>query len=187
MTHEVVQVNRAPVLTLWASVVAERLGYDHDEALSLGKALAGLNAQSKGRRLGIYKPAERPEGTPPKKARLGEEFWVELLGRPLPAVKTKSGVRAVEGARSIEPAGVERYLLGKFGEALESVRKVMEELCRAFSPKELAVAIERMFRHPRVGAIGIASLPFGERDPAGLSLKAAYRLIEGALRGYGSR
>ncbi len=137
--REVIQVNRAPVLTLWASVVAERLGFDREEALSLGKALAGLNAQSKGRRLGIYKPAEQPEGVPPKKARLGEEFWVELLGRPLPAIKTKSGIRAVEGARPIEPAGVERYLLGKFGEALESVRKAMEELGLAFSPKELAV------------------------------------------------
>jgi len=29
-----------------------------DEALSLGKAVAGLNAQSKGRRLGICKPHE---------------------------------------------------------------------------------------------------------------------------------
>jgi len=138
MTHEVVQINRAPVLTLWASVVAQRLGYDHDEALSLGKALAGLNAQSKGRRLGIYKPAERPEGAPPKKARLGEEFWVELLGRPLPAIKMKSGIRAVEGDRPIEPAGVERYLQGKFGEALESVRKAMEKLSGAFLPKELS-------------------------------------------------
>jgi len=149
MTREVIQVNRAPVLTLWASVVAERLGYGHDEALSLGKALAGLNAQSKGRRLGIYKPAERPEGAPPKKARLGEEFWVELLGRPLPAVKTKSGIRAVEGARPIELAGVERYLLGKFGEALESVRKSMEELSGAFSPKELAVRAFSLYEHFR--------------------------------------
>ena len=47
-----------PVLTLWAAVVAERLGLNEDEALSLGKALAGLTAQSKGRRLGIYKPHE---------------------------------------------------------------------------------------------------------------------------------
>mgnify|MGYP001083814116 CR=1 FL=1 len=45
---------------------------------------------------------------------------------------------------------------------------------------ELAAAIERMFRHPKAGAIGIASLPFGERDKDGLSLMAAYRLIEGA-------
>src|SRR5262245_24241278 len=50
--------NRAPVLMLWAAVVAQRLGFDEDEALTLGKALAGLNAQAKGRRLGIFKPHE---------------------------------------------------------------------------------------------------------------------------------
>lgn len=44
---ETVTINRAPVLTLWAAVVAERLGFDHDEALTLGKAVAGLTAQSK--------------------------------------------------------------------------------------------------------------------------------------------
>ncbi|MDH4273089.1 MAG: hypothetical protein OEW18_14040, partial [Candidatus Aminicenantes bacterium] len=81
MAREVISVNRAPVLTLWGGVVAERLGYDREAALSLGKALAGLNAQSKGRRLGIYKPAERLEGVPPKKKRRGETFWVGLLGR----------------------------------------------------------------------------------------------------------
>ena len=52
---------------------------------------------------------------------------------------------------------------------------------------ELAAVIERMFRHPKAGAIGIASLPFGTRDPDGISLQAAYRLIEAALRGYESR
>jgi len=139
MARHVVQVNRAPVLTLWASVVAERLGYDREAALSLGKALACLNAQSKGRRLGIYKPAETGEGRPPQKARRGEQFWVELLGRPIPATKTGRGVRAVEGDRPVEAAGVERYLDGKFGEALETVRRAMEELARAFSPPELAV------------------------------------------------
>src|SRR5271157_1263915 len=33
----VVTVNRAPVLTLWAAVVAERLGFTWDEALTLGR------------------------------------------------------------------------------------------------------------------------------------------------------
>jgi hypothetical protein len=47
-----ISINRAPVLTLWAAVVAERLGYSEEEALSLGKALTGLTAQSKGRRHG---------------------------------------------------------------------------------------------------------------------------------------
>jgi hypothetical protein len=138
MPREVVLVNRAPVLTLWAAVVAERLGYDHEASLSLGKALAGLNAQSKGRRLGIYKPSEPAGVMPPKKAKRGEEFWVQLLGRPIPVVQTGRGVRAVEGDRPIEPGGVETYLRGKFGEALDSVRRTMEELARSFSPKELA-------------------------------------------------
>ena len=45
---DTVTINRASVLTLWAAVVAERLGFERDEALTLGKAVAGLTAQSKG-------------------------------------------------------------------------------------------------------------------------------------------
>ena len=37
-----IKINRAPALTLWAAVVAERLGFD--EALTLGRAVAGLNS-----------------------------------------------------------------------------------------------------------------------------------------------
>ena len=45
MANKKVKINRAPVLTLWATVVAERLGYDEETALTLGKAVAGLNAR----------------------------------------------------------------------------------------------------------------------------------------------
>ena len=31
-------VNSAPVLTLWAAIVVEVLGFDHDEGLTLGRA-----------------------------------------------------------------------------------------------------------------------------------------------------
>jgi len=34
-------VNRAPFLTLWATVVARRLGYGKEEALALAKAFTG--------------------------------------------------------------------------------------------------------------------------------------------------
>ncbi|MGA8224234.1 MAG: hypothetical protein WB780_21485, partial [Candidatus Acidiferrales bacterium] len=90
MTDHAILINRAPVLTLWAATVAERLGFDHDEALSLGKAVAGLNAQSKGRRLGIYKPVPQEL----KKARAqkrGEEFAIEICGRAVPAINTPEG------------------------------------------------------------------------------------------------
>ena len=46
MDQNTVITNRAPVLTLWAAVVAERLGVDWEAALSLGKGLAGLTAQA---------------------------------------------------------------------------------------------------------------------------------------------
>jgi hypothetical protein len=53
--------------------------------------------------------------------------------------------------------------------------------------QELAAALEVMFQHEKAGAIGIASMPFGERDKEGRSLQAAYRLIEGAVKGVKKR
>ena len=40
-----ITINRAPVLTRWAAVIAERLVYDRDAALTLGQAVPGLNAR----------------------------------------------------------------------------------------------------------------------------------------------
>jgi hypothetical protein len=48
-----ISINRATLVTLWGAVVAERMRFDEEGGLSLRKALAELNAQSKGRRLGI--------------------------------------------------------------------------------------------------------------------------------------
>src|SRR6267154_773660 len=108
MASKNISINRAPVLTLWAAVVAQRLGFKEDEALTLGKAVAGLNAYSKGRRLGIFKPHEEK----PKKARekeRGERLWIEDLGRPVPAIITDDGIRAVRGNKPIDPESVRRY------------------------------------------------------------------------------
>jgi len=133
-----VEINRAPVLTLWGAVVAERLGYDRDAALTLGKAMAGLNAQSKGRRLGIFGEPKPPErGGPPKKVGLGEEFWIEICGRPVPGKNTADGVRAVIRDKPIDPASVLRYLEGNFGESLEAARTAMAELASSYGPDQL--------------------------------------------------
>jgi hypothetical protein len=138
MTTQKIRINRAPVLTLWAAVVAERLGFKRDEALSLGKALAGLNAQSKGQRLGIFKPVPK-ELKKVRDQERGEAFGVDLLGRAIPAVNTAAGVRAVADAKPIQPEGVERYLQSKFGDALAEARKAMTELAKALEPDELAM------------------------------------------------
>ena len=136
-----IKINRAPVMTLWAVVVAERLGFDTDEALTLGKAVAGLNAQSKGQRLGIYEPpAERQESEKEKARRYapGEEFSVELMGRAIPATHTGQGTRATQKDEPIDPQSVQRYLEKKFGSSLAEARKAMEALAASFPPAELA-------------------------------------------------
>lgn len=94
MATRTITANRAPVLTLWATVVAERLGFNHEEALTLGRALAGLNAQSKGRRLGIFKPQEEKTRKARQKEH-GEQFLVDLCGRGVPAMSTPEGIRAM--------------------------------------------------------------------------------------------
>ena len=131
------KINRAPVLTLWAVVVAERLGFDHDEALTLGRAVAGLNAYSKGKSLGLFKPSTDSL----KKKRQEHEaegFQVELLHRAVPVVITPEGIRATAKGKPSIPASVERYLSSKFGEHLVPVTRAMAELAKSFNAEELA-------------------------------------------------
>jgi len=136
-SKDTILVNRAPVLTLWAAVVAERLGFRPDEALSLGKAVAGLNAQAKGRALGIF-GAKQEIVRQAKQQKRGEEFWIRLCGRPVPAKNTDDGIRAVSGEKPIDPDSAARYLNQKFGEDLNSAREAMEVLAKAFPPDDLA-------------------------------------------------
>jgi hypothetical protein len=146
MANKKIKINRAPVLTLWAAVVAKRLGYEEETALTLGKAVAGLNAQSKGRKLGIYeeKPEEekkedklalsKVEGKQEKEA---DVEFVELLGRGIPAIKTPRGLRAAIKGEAIHAGSVQAYLEQKFKEDLDEARKAMEKLAKTYPPKQL--------------------------------------------------
>jgi len=138
MANKKIKINRAPVLTLWAAVVAERMGYKKDEALTFGKAVAGLNAQSKGRRLGIYEEKSEEEKEKDNKKQKQEKVeFVELLGRGIPTVKTSKGLRASVKGEEISPDSVETYLEGKFGDDLDDARSAMEKLAKAYTPKQL--------------------------------------------------
>jgi arginase len=52
---------------------------------------------------------------------------------------------------------------------------------------ELAEAVAEMFKDPKAVAIGIASTPTGERDAEGRSRRAAYALVQAAVRGLRTR
>jgi hypothetical protein len=150
MAKHAVTINRAPVLTLWATVVAERLGYDPETALTLGKAVASLNAQSKGRRLGIFEEPKDPrEDKKPKARRPGEPLMVSLLHRQVPVIKTDQDMRATLKGQPIDPKGVRRYLAQKFGKELADVRAAMEDLAKAYPPDQLAAQAYALYEQFR--------------------------------------
>jgi len=133
------RINRAPVLTLWAAVVAERLGSPWETALTVGQAVAGMTAHAKGVRLGIYaQPEERPHEAPPTpEGATGAGRTLPLLGRNVPVVPTKDGVRAVSKGEITKPESVTRYLAGKFGDQFEPARAAMQRLAASLSADEL--------------------------------------------------
>jgi hypothetical protein len=176
VTAKRILVNRAPVLTLWAAVVAERLGYDEDAALTLGKGVAGLNAQSKGRRLGIFEPPSGMEARRRAEKRPRGFRLVPLLGRGVPALKTPKGLRATVKDEPVDPATVRRYLESKFGDDLGEVESAMKALARALGPDELEERAYSLYERFR------PSIPEGKRGwgaKGELDLAALARLAKG--------
>lgn len=123
------RVNAAPVLTLWAAVVAERLGHPPDTALSLAGAVAGTAAR----------------------AHPGGGQGVALLGRQVPTMRLPDGtILAVDAAGAPAPAEpIRAYLARAFGPRLQEVRAAMEERAARHAAEELnriALALFETFR-----------------------------------------
>ena len=120
-----IMVNRSPVLTLWAAVVAERaLQLSWPEGLSLGRAVASLCAQRKGEALGLM---DQRDETP-------TEDSVGLLGFQV-AVVEESEIRGLVDGSVKEPD--EGALERKFGDAYNDVRAALRDLAMSYSPAEL--------------------------------------------------
>jgi hypothetical protein len=100
--------------------------------------VAGLDAYSKGKALGLFTP--RPKTVREMRNRLepGGTLRVELLHRAVPAIQTPEGIRALSNGKPVSPEGVQRYLESRFGEALSAVERAMRTLARAFPPEDLA-------------------------------------------------
>ncbi|MDO9713714.1 hypothetical protein [Paracraurococcus lichenis] len=145
-----IKVNRAPVLTLWAAVVAERLGHPSETALSLAKAVAGVAARAKAKRLGIAEEGdaamERRDAAPAK-----PKDTAQLLGRKIRLTHDKDGVvLADNGDGKPSPAEpVEAYVAKAFGDHLAEVRKAMEALAKRYEPGELNRVGFRLYEHFR--------------------------------------
>jgi len=112
--NRTIYINRAPVLTLWATVVAERLGFRRDEALTLGRAVAGLNAYSKGVSLGLFHPSAKSVKEHRKKLMGRRRLKVDVLRRAVPVARTPDGLRASRTATGMaNHFGRHRRLINK--------------------------------------------------------------------------
>ena len=141
-----IRVNRAPVLTLWATVVAERLGYDPDAAITLGRAVAGSSARAKARAIGLERDehggGEREEdgrvaAGHAERHRAAPARTVHLLGRDVAVVGTKAGLRALDHDRATAVGPARAYVERAFGESLPTVRRAMEHLAASLPLEEL--------------------------------------------------
>jgi hypothetical protein len=163
-------INRAPVMTLWAAVVAERLGFDRDAAASLGRVLAGMNAATKAQAIGLAEPGEdaKPERSRrPDPEDAGEA--VELMGRMVPVVETEDGLRATSKGRPSSAEASHAYLKSKFGAHLAATRAAMQTLARSM-PRETL----------RAGAMGLyeAFRPVVPRGTRGWGAKGTLDLAQ---------
>jgi len=148
---KVVHVNRAPVMTVWAMVVAERMGFKREEALSIASAYTELNATSKGISLGLF---DEEKG---KDTSSGGQPYVELMGRKVPVYSTRASQwRALLEDEPISPSSAFKYITHAFQQQAPHVVGAMRLLAETFAPKELnrvGFSLYADFR-PHVGGWG---------------------------------
>lgn len=138
-------VHRAPLLSLWGAVVAERLGFDRAEALTFGRAVSILENPTDALAPGTFCPNPRHVGKWKSELRPGEIVHVILLGRAVPAMLTPEGLRACPKSSPIDPLSVERQLENAFASSLENFRQEMEDLAFSRPPEALAAEALALF------------------------------------------
>lgn len=146
-------MNRAPVLTLWAAVVAERLGHDRDAAITLSRAVAGSSARVKAKAIGIAEDAHEGGNLRDEARKQGQSKQrpkaVHLLGRDVPVVEEKGALRALDHDKAASPKAAAGYVERALGEDLAAVRQAMEARAGSMEPEELNRIGFRLYEHFR--------------------------------------
>ncbi|PSC71360.1 arsenite methyltransferase isoform B [Micractinium conductrix] len=138
-----IAINRAPVLTLWVAVVAQRQGFSFDEGLTFGKTVSGWLAQSKGRKLGIFEKKEKDEEEREERRAAEAAAGVErvnVFGMKVPVVPGPPGERYAwsgSAGEALEPASAQRYLERAFKGRLADAKAAMEELAAAVPANQI--------------------------------------------------
>lgn len=128
-TH--ILINRAPVLTLWMSIIARKEGHSMDDSLRAGRAIASMIARAKGQGLGIF------EKTNKNRKSVDDGKRVMIAGFLLrEEMLSKVG----------KPEKIQRYLRQNFGENLELVVDKMQTLADHLNDVDNSFKVYEMFR-----------------------------------------
>lgn len=138
-----VKINRAPVLTLWVAVVAERQGFSKEAGLTFGKAISGMLAQSKGRSIGVFDKKDTDDAA--KLEREEEEHRQgiakhDVFGMSIKAkdVGDDGDVRALDSnMQAMNHKQAEGYLQRAFGERLQDAKSALEKLAHSYKAEEI--------------------------------------------------
>ncbi|KAJ7904595.1 hypothetical protein B0H14DRAFT_2663580 [Mycena olivaceomarginata] len=130
-------VNRAPLMTAWSTLVAERLGFQREEALSIASVYTEMNAVSKGVSMGIYKPGTQFKRST-EAARGGSQPYVELLGRRIPLFKTQNSQwRALSNGTVVQPSTAFSYISRALRQTTPHIIGALRLLAESFTPQEI--------------------------------------------------
>jgi hypothetical protein len=130
------------MLTLWAAVVAERLGYDVDTAITLGRVVAGTSARIKARAIGLEaekEPEDMREVARREEVRRARATprTVHLLGRDIAVVEGPEGLRAAENGKPASVTSARAYVEKAFGAHLAEAEAALRRLAESLPPEEL--------------------------------------------------
>ncbi|KZT35553.1 hypothetical protein SISSUDRAFT_1131050 [Sistotremastrum suecicum HHB10207 ss-3] len=133
MNHST-HVNRAPIMTAWSMIVAEKLGFKREEALSIASVYTELNAISRGVASGIF-DSKKADGMEAKS--LGSQPYVELMGRRPLFMTQSSQWRALSKGDPVPPSTAFSYVSRSLRQTAPYVIGAMRLLAETYSPREL--------------------------------------------------
>ncbi|KAF8974487.1 hypothetical protein BDZ97DRAFT_1911666 [Flammula alnicola] len=127
-------INRAPIMMAWAMLVAERMHFSREEALSIASVYTEMNAITKGVSLGIYNK-DKERGSDAEKG--GSQPYVELMGRR-PLYRSQAGQwRALANGNPVAPINAFSYISRSFRQTTSHIIGALKLLADSYSAQEL--------------------------------------------------
>ncbi|PFH52791.1 hypothetical protein AMATHDRAFT_1834 [Amanita thiersii Skay4041] len=161
-------INRSPVMMAWATIVAERLGFKRDEALSIGfksklclniygpnnvsaSVYTEMNAISKGVSLGIYEQGKQYGLDADKQ---GSQPYVDIMNRS-PLFRAQSGQwRAMLNSEPASPSHAFSYISQSFRQTTGHVMGALRLLAESYSSEALNKVAWELYAQFRPAAEG---------------------------------